>query len=111
MTSDSVRRIAVACGSPLRGIKILDLTVAVSGPYSVALLADQGASVVKVERPGIGDIARWLGVSVNQMSALFVTCNRGKRSIALDLSHPKESRSFTSSPPMPTWWSRTSAPV
>ncbi len=76
-------------GAPLRGVKILDFSIAVSGPYSVALLADQGASVVKVERPGIGDIARWLGVSVNQMSALFVTCNRGKRSIALDLAHPE----------------------
>ena len=39
------------------------------GPYAVALLADQGAEVVKVERPGIGDIARWVGVSVNGMSA------------------------------------------
>ncbi len=76
-------------GAPLRGITVLDFSVAVSGPYAVALLADQGASVVKVERPGIGDIARWLGVSVNQMSALFVTCNRGKRSIALDLSEPE----------------------
>jgi crotonobetainyl-CoA:carnitine CoA-transferase CaiB-like acyl-CoA transferase len=51
----------------------------------VALLADQGADVVKVERPGIGDIGRWVGVSVNGMSALFLTCNRGKQSIAVDV--------------------------
>ncbi len=76
-------------GPPLRGIKIVDFSVALSAPYAVALLADQGASVIKVERPGIGDIARWLGVSVNGMSALFLTCNRGKRSIALDLSQPE----------------------
>jgi crotonobetainyl-CoA:carnitine CoA-transferase CaiB-like acyl-CoA transferase len=60
-----------------------------TGPYATALLADQGAEVVKVERPGIGDIARWIGVSVNDMSAFFVVCNRGKRSIVLDLHQPE----------------------
>ena len=52
-------------------------------------MADQGAEVVKVERPGIGDIARWIGVSVNDMSAFFLVCNRGKRSIVLDLHQPE----------------------
>ena len=70
---------------PLRGIRILEIAIALTGPYATALLADQGADVVKVERPGIGDIARWIGVSVNDMSALFLVCNRGKRSIVLDL--------------------------
>ena len=51
-------------------------------------MADQGASVIKVERPGIGDIARWVGVSVNGMSSLYLVCNRGKRSIAVDLQTP-----------------------
>src|SRR5690606_37797608 len=46
---------------------------------------DQGADVVKVERPGLGDIGRWVGVSVNGVSALFQSCNRGKRSIAVDV--------------------------
>jgi crotonobetainyl-CoA:carnitine CoA-transferase CaiB-like acyl-CoA transferase len=55
----------------------------------VALLADQGAEVVKVERPGIGDYARWLGVSVNGMSSLYLVCNRGKKSIAVDLQMPE----------------------
>jgi crotonobetainyl-CoA:carnitine CoA-transferase CaiB-like acyl-CoA transferase len=73
---------------PMRGVRILDLSIALTGPYAVALLADQGADVIKVERPGIGDIARYLGVSVNGMSALYLTCNRGKRSIAVDLHHP-----------------------
>jgi crotonobetainyl-CoA:carnitine CoA-transferase CaiB-like acyl-CoA transferase len=71
---------------PLTGIKVLDLSIALTGPYAAALLADQGAEVVKVERPGIGDIARWVGVSVNGMSALYYVCNRGKRSIALDMT-------------------------
>jgi crotonobetainyl-CoA:carnitine CoA-transferase CaiB-like acyl-CoA transferase len=70
---------------PLDGIRILDLSIALTGPYAVALLADQGADVVKVERPGMGDIARWVGVAVNGTSALFQMCNRGKRSIAVDL--------------------------
>ncbi|HEY1988501.1 MAG TPA: CoA transferase [Acidimicrobiales bacterium] len=70
---------------PLAGVKVLDLSIALTGPYAVALLADQGAEVVKVERPGIGDIARWVGVSVNGMSAFYLACNRGKRCIAVDL--------------------------
>ena len=76
---------------PLDGIKVLDLSIAATGPYAVTLLADQGAEVIKVERPGIGDIGRWVGVSVNGMSALFLMCNRGKRSIAVDV-HKEEGR-------------------
>ena len=76
---------------PLRGIRVLDCSIALTGPYAVALLADQGAEVVKVERPGIGDIGRWVGVSVNGLSALFQMCNRGKRSIAVDV-HREEGR-------------------
>ena len=70
---------------PLDGIKILDLSIAATGPLACALLSDQGADVVKVERPGIGDIGRWVGVSVNGMSALYAACNRGKRCIAIDV--------------------------
>ena len=74
-----------ASPGPLAGVKVLDLSIALTGPYAVALLADQGADVVKVERPGIGDIARWIGVSVEGMSAFYLACNRGKRCIAVDL--------------------------
>lgn len=70
---------------PLAGLKVLDLSIALTGPYAATLLADQGADVVKVERPGIGDIARWVGVAVNGMSAFYLACNRGKRCIAVDL--------------------------
>jgi crotonobetainyl-CoA:carnitine CoA-transferase CaiB-like acyl-CoA transferase len=70
---------------PLAGIRIVDLSIALTGPYAAALLGDQGADVVKVERPGFGDIGRYVGVSVNGLSALAQMCNRGKRSIALDV--------------------------
>ncbi len=73
---------------PLAGIKIVDLSIALTGPYAAALLGDQGADVVKVERPGFGDIGRYVGVSVNGLSALAQMCNRGKRSIALDVHQP-----------------------
>ena len=71
---------------PMAGIRVVDLSIALTGPYAAALLADQGAEVIKVERPGIGDIARWIGVAVNGMSALYLVCNRGKRSIAIDMT-------------------------
>jgi crotonobetainyl-CoA:carnitine CoA-transferase CaiB-like acyl-CoA transferase len=72
------------CG-PLDGIKVLDLSIAATGPYAATMMADQGAEVVKVERLGIGDIARYVGVQIDGISALFQLCNRGKRSIAVDL--------------------------
>jgi crotonobetainyl-CoA:carnitine CoA-transferase CaiB-like acyl-CoA transferase len=74
---------------PLEGVRVLDLSIALTGPYAAALFADQGAEVVKVERPGIGDIARWVGVAVNGMSSLYLVCNRGKRSIAVDIQRPE----------------------
>lgn len=76
---------------PLEGVRIVDLSIALTGPYAVALLGDQGAEVVKVERPGFGDIGRYVGVSVNGMSALYQMCNRGKRGIALDV-HTEDGR-------------------
>ena len=74
---------------PLDGIRVIDLSIAGTGPYAAVLLADQGADVVKVERPGIGDIARWVGATRNGSSALYQICNRGKRSIALDVGKPE----------------------
>ncbi len=73
---------------PMAGVKVLDLSIALTGPYAAALLADQGAEVIKVERPGIGDIARWVGVAVNGMTSLYFVCNRGKRSIVIDMTKP-----------------------
>lgn len=73
-------------GGPLAGIRVLDLATAATGPYAATMLGDQGADVIKVERLGIGDIARYVGIQIDGISALFQLCNRGKRSIAVDLS-------------------------
>ncbi len=77
-----------AATGPLAGIRILDLSIAATGPYAVAMLADQGADVIKIERPGSGDIARWVGAQVKGISALYQVCNRGKRSVAVNLDAP-----------------------
>ncbi len=70
--------------SALEGIKVLDLTSMVSGPVAAMMLADQGADVVKVE-PTTGEQMRHIGPTVNKVTAAFFSCNRGKRSIAVDL--------------------------
>jgi CoA:oxalate CoA-transferase len=74
-------------GGPLAGVKILDFTRVLSGPYCTALLADLGADVVKVESPQ-GDEYRHIGPFRNGESALFQLVNRNKQSIALDLKSP-----------------------
>jgi crotonobetainyl-CoA:carnitine CoA-transferase CaiB-like acyl-CoA transferase len=71
---------------PLDGIQVIDLTTVISGPVCTMLLADQGADVIKIEPPG-GDIARRTAGD-GEFSAMFVSSNRGKRSIALDLKQP-----------------------
>ncbi len=69
---------------PLTGIRVLDLTTMVSGPVAAMMLADQGADVIKVEPPG-GEQMRHLGAPHNGVTPMFFSCNRGKRSIVLDL--------------------------
>ncbi len=70
----------------LDGIKILDLTAMITGPMATMILADQGAEVIKVEPPGIGDVMRYLGSGSRGMSAMYASCNRNKRSIVLNLA-------------------------
>ena len=70
---------------PLDGILVLDLTRVLAGPYCTMLLSDLGARVIKVERPGRGDDSRQIGPFIGGESAYFVSLNRGKQSIALDL--------------------------
>ena len=70
---------------PLSGVTVIDLTRVLAGPYSTMILAELGARVIKVETPGRGDDAREYGPFVNGKSAYFISVNRGKESIALDL--------------------------
>lgn len=70
---------------PLEGIKVLDLTRVLAGPYCTMVLGNLGAEIIKVERPGGGDDARAFGPFVNDESIYFVSINRGKKSIAIDL--------------------------
>ncbi len=70
---------------PLAGLLVVDLTRVLAGPYCTLVLANLGARVVKVERPGSGDDARAIGPFVNGKSLYFSALNHGKESIALDL--------------------------
>ena len=70
---------------PLDGIKVLDLTRVLAGPYATMLLGDLGAEVIKIEQPGIGDESRNFGPFKNGFSLYFMSVNRGKRSITLNL--------------------------
>ena len=69
---------------PLTGLKVLDLTGMVSGPVAAMMLADQGAEVIKVE-PVNGELVRHMAAPHNGVNPVFFSCNRGKKSIALDL--------------------------
>jgi len=70
---------------PLKGITVVDLSRVLAGPYCTMVLADLGARVIKVENPDGGDDARRFGPFINGKSAYFMSLNRGKESIALDL--------------------------
>jgi crotonobetainyl-CoA:carnitine CoA-transferase CaiB-like acyl-CoA transferase len=76
---------------PLEGIRVVEMTEALAGPYCALLLGDLGADVIKVERPGIGDQSRgWGPPFVDGESAYFLSVNRNKRSIELDIKHPED---------------------
>lgn len=75
---------------PLSGIKVLDLSKVLAGPLCAQYLADMGASVIKVEVPGSGDDTRgWPPFRQQGLGAVFMSANRGKRSVAIDLKTPE----------------------
>lgn len=72
----------------LAGVRVVDLTRALAGPYCTLMLGDHGADVIKVELPGTGDETRqWAPPHINGVSAYFLSINRNKRSITVDLKH------------------------
>ena len=75
---------------PYEGIRVLELTSTVSGPFAGMMLADQGAEVIKVEPPGIGDLARFMGTIKDGMGAMFSTLNRNKKCICLDFKNEED---------------------
>ena len=83
---------------PLHGIRVLDLTNVLAGPFACHQLAHLGADVIKVEARGTGDLARQLGADTelnkHHMGVSFLAQNPGKRSITLDLKHPKGKEAF-----------------
>ncbi len=90
----------------LAGLRVLDLSRVIAGPYCATLMADLGADVIKVERPGRGDDLRaWKG---DGMSATYAAINRNKRCIAVDLQQAEGARlSRWRSAPTSSW--RTSS--
>ena len=75
---------------PMTGIRVLDLGAMIAGPMAATVLSDQGADVIKVESPGIGDVMRYLGAVRNGVSGLYHSTNRGKMSL---MRHTRTSRS------------------
>ena len=74
---------------PLEGIRVVDLSTVVSGPLAGMMLADQGADVIKVEAPGVGDILRAANFSRGGLTAFIANTNRGKRSLVVDLQEER----------------------
>src|SRR5215467_3166332 len=87
--------ILTAVNATLDGIRVIELTEALAGPYCAMLLGDLGADVIKVERPGTGDQSRtWGPPFVGSESAYFLAANRNKRSIALNYDDPLGAEAF-----------------
>jgi crotonobetainyl-CoA:carnitine CoA-transferase CaiB-like acyl-CoA transferase len=74
---------------PLAGITVVTLEHAIAGPFATRQLADLGARVIKIERPGVGDFARAYDERVRGLASHFVWTNRSKESLTLDVKHPK----------------------
>ncbi len=73
---------------PLEGVTVIALEQAIAAPFATRQLADLGARVIKIERPGVGDFARHYDATVLGMSSHFVWANRSKESLTVDLKRP-----------------------
>src|SRR5689334_10997583 len=78
----------------LDGVRIIDMSAVIAGPMATQILGDQGAEVIKIENPGLGDMARYLGPQANGVGAMFAAANRNKRSIALNLKNAEGKKVF-----------------
>jgi crotonobetainyl-CoA:carnitine CoA-transferase CaiB-like acyl-CoA transferase len=90
---------ANATGGPLAGVRVLDASRVLAGPFCGQILGDLGADVIKVERPGAGDETRGWGppfadLPAGPLSAYFLSCNRNKRAVTIDLAKPEGRRLF-----------------
>src|SRR5690606_25773104 len=79
----------VLMARPLDGITVVALEHAIAAPFCTRQLADLGARVIKVERPGVGDFARAYDTRVRGLASHFVWTNRSKESVTLDSKHPE----------------------
>src|SRR5208282_6475912 len=80
---------------PLSGVRVLDASRVLAGPFCGQMLGDLGAEVLKIERPGSGDETRgWGPPFLGPFSAYFLSCNRNKRGLTLDLARPEGVRIF-----------------
>ena len=79
---------------PLDGVKVLDLTRVLAGPYATMVMSDLGAEVIKVERPEGGDMARGTGPFIDGQSSYFMSINRGKKSVILDFKDEGDKQTF-----------------
>ena len=99
----------------LEGVRVLDLTNVLAGPYCCYQLALMGAEVIKVERPGSGDLARVLGADAERnaagMGISFLAQNAGKKSITLDMKHPRGKELLKQLVRNADVWSKISAPA
>ena len=78
----------------LSGIRVLDLTRVLAGPFCTMLLGDMGAEIIKIETPGQGDDSRRYPPFIGEESAYFMNLNRNKKSLVLNLKHPKAKEIF-----------------
>jgi crotonobetainyl-CoA:carnitine CoA-transferase CaiB-like acyl-CoA transferase len=88
--------------NPLEGVRVIDLTRILAGPFCTQAMADAGADVLKIEEPRKGDDTRGWGLPfVKDQSAYFLAVNRGKRSLTLNLKDPRADRAHRLRRPQP----------